>query len=201
MNFGRWHDRNLSRMELIIVCIILMLLIGYSYRYASTVFSNVEQSMVERTVLNINTALNYQAAMLIITGQYEKLNLMQIANPMDLMQGKVDIYDFYHKKNDMKTVLHNISPTKPDNYAGLIASDNLHTMEQGKWYFQQDAYVLVYSLRNSDNFLSDLPGPARIQYRVKLDFRDNNDNNQYDGVIDEFTGIKLKPLEDYQWQP
>ena len=95
---GRWGDRNLSRMESIIVWIILLLFIGYSYRYMSAVFGNFEQSMVEKTVLNINTALTYQAAMLIFKRQYEELRLLQKTNPMDAMQARVEIYSFENKK-------------------------------------------------------------------------------------------------------
>ena len=66
----RWSDRNLSRLELISAVLVLAILIGVFSRYILVVFSSAEQSMVNSTVININTSLSYRAALLILEGEY-----------------------------------------------------------------------------------------------------------------------------------
>ena len=79
----RWSDRNLTRMELVMAILLLAILIGTFSRYALVLFARVEKSMLDRTVININTALNYRASMAVMRGQYDELQFLIKMNPIN----------------------------------------------------------------------------------------------------------------------
>ena len=83
----RWIDRDLSRLELVIACSIILVLVGVFARHMLLVFARAEQSMVNRTVINIDTALKYQAVFFIMKDDYRDLARLADLNPMDTMQG------------------------------------------------------------------------------------------------------------------
>jgi hypothetical protein len=195
----RWSDRNLTRMELVIASLVLALLIGFFSRYVLLVFAQAERSMMNRTVININTALNYRASMMAMRGQYDELQFFIKMNPMQEMQSRPEINDFDNGVNNISLALSGSSISSTSNYGGIIASDNPDTMEKGKWYFQQDDHVLVYRVSNSEFFSSDLEGSARVRFRIKINFKDNNANGQYNQKIDEFHSVKLQSIDQYIW--
>jgi len=195
----RWSDRNLTRMELVMALLILALLIGYFSRYVLLVFAQAERSMINRTVININTALNFRASMAVMRGQYDELQLLIKMNPMEEMQSSPEINHFDNGINNISLAFARSIVSTPSNYGGIIASDIPDTMEKGKWYFQQDDHVLVYKVSNSEFFSSDLEGPARIRFRIKIDYNDNNANGQYDQNSDEYHSVKLQSIDHYSW--
>ena len=195
----RWSDRNLSRTELVIAILILALLIGNFSRYMVVLFARAEQSIMTRTVININTALNYRAAMAVMRRQYDELQFLIKMNPMQDMQSSPEISDFENGENKISLEFFGSIISLPENYAGLIDADNAQAMEKGKWYFQRDDHILVYRLSNSEFFSSDLEGPARIRFRTKLYYKDNNANGRFDQMIDEYHTVKLQTLDQYTW--
>ena len=195
----RWGDRNLTRMELVIALLILALLIGFFSHYMLTLFARAERSMMNRTVININTALNYRASMAVMRGKYDVLESLLNMNPMEEMQVSPEINDFDNRVNTISLVMAGSTVSTPVNYGGVIASENFEIMEKGKWYFDQGDHLLIYTINNAEYFSTDVEGLARIRFRIKIEYSDNNANNQYDLEIDEFNSVKLQSLDQYNW--
>ena len=87
----------------------------------------------------------------------------------------------------------------PSRYLGEFESPDIDDIDSGNWYYNRTDGTLVYVISNTEFFTSELAGPARIRFRVTVDYKDNNNNGRYDPGIDDFTGVELKNLEDYQW--
>jgi hypothetical protein len=196
----RWVDRNLTRMELVVAILILALLIGMFSKYMFVIFAKAERSMVNRTVININTALHYRASMMVMMGQDEELNLLLKINPMKELQLALEINDIQNKSDMLSYAFSGSVISTPSNYGGTVLPESLDTMEKGKWYFRSDNHVLLYTLNNTEYFSDNFDGIARIRYRIKLDYIDNNNNGKYDQKIDEYNSLKLKKVNDNTWK-
>lgn len=156
--------------------------------------------MIKSTVININTALNYRAAMAVMRGEYQELETFKKTNPMEAMQTEIDINDMDMIVNNVPLAAQAASIAAPANYGGEINAYTIDSMEKGKWYFNQDNRHLIYLVSNSEFFFSSgVEGRSMIQFRVVIDYEDRNANGQYDPNIDEFRSMKLQPIEQYQW--
>ncbi|MEO1925314.1 MAG: hypothetical protein ABGY08_04900, partial [Gammaproteobacteria bacterium] len=87
----RWGDRNLTRIELVISILILALLVGTFSKYMFAMFAKAERTMVNKTVVSINTALHYRASMMVMRGQYDELQLLLKVNPMKELRLPLEI--------------------------------------------------------------------------------------------------------------
>ena len=81
----RWADRNLTRLELVLALIILLLVLGVFMRSVLVVFARAEQRMVESTIINLGTSLNYHASMAALRGDYEELPKLERRSPIGLV--------------------------------------------------------------------------------------------------------------------
>lgn len=195
----RWGDRNLTKLEYIFAILIFAVLIGIFSRHVLMIFSRAEQGMISSTVININTALYYRAAMAEMRGEYDELELLRKINPMEQLQSIPDINDLDITMKNIPFALTAHSISTPANYGGEINAYTMESMEKGKWYFNQDNRHLVYYLNNSQFFSSNAGGLPIIQFRVEFAYEDRNSNGLYDPGIDEFKTMKLDPVGHYQW--
>jgi hypothetical protein len=194
----RWGNRNLTRLELVVAILILATMIGFFSKYALTIFSRAEQSLVNRTLININTALYYRSNMAVLKGEYEALyNLMKI-NPMDDMQQLPEVSDYKLANAETPFVMAGGMVNTPANYGGVIYSDD-EILEKGKWYFNQKDLYLEYVIRNSELFTSEIEGLPRIRFRTVMIYNDENENGHYEPDIDKFQTVRLNSIDKYQW--
>jgi hypothetical protein len=196
----RWRDRSLTKLELVVAILILTILIGSFSRYVLVIFSRAEQSMINSTVININTALHYRAAMAVMLGQYQELELLREINPMEELQASSEINNPKITLDQIPLALLAGTASAPANYGGLINSYTMDSMEKGLWYFNQDNRYLIYLVSNSEFFFSDAEGLPIIRFRIVIDFKDRNSNGKYDPESDEFQTMKLHPVNHYQWR-
>lgn len=191
----------LSRFELALSIILIALLMGLGVRKMLLLAAYAERYFMESTVININTALKYQAGLYRLRGQWRELAAMQGMNPFELVASEAEldndgpatpegILQIYSKSQAL---------VLPARYLGELKSPDPETIEKGYWYYDKTASLLVYLVSNTEFFTSELADPASIRYRVTVDYRDNDNNGRYDPGIDEFAGVELKNLEDYRW--
>jgi hypothetical protein len=192
----RWLDRNLSKLELIVAMIILLLLVGSFSRYMFSVFGKVEKSMIDRTLININTAINYEAAFAVMRKDTESINKLLLMNPMNIMTNELNINEI--SKSEALLAINHL-PTLPTNYAGIVIDDSDTSLQSGNWYFDQDDRVLFYILNNAEFFKSNLEGSARIRYKIKLNYIDRDNDSSFSPLIDKFESMQLQSLDHYEW--
>lgn len=195
----RWGDRNLTRIELVISLLVLVILIGIFSRHMLIVFARAEQSMINSTVINFNTSLNYRAAIAFMRNDYHELELLEKTNPMNEQQATLEMTVQDLGFNNIELALMASAIYIPLNYAGEINSLTMDSMEKGKWYFNQDNQSMIYRVRNTEFFSSDDEGSPQVQYKVVIDYKDTNYNGQFDAASDEFKMMKLQPVNHYQW--
>jgi len=196
----RWGDRNLTRAELVMAILILALLIAYFSRHMFIVFGKVEKSMIDRTLININTALHYHASFSMMEGDVDAVNKLVLMNPMELMTNKIVVGDFsFNQQNNNSLIDLKYITSAPSNYGGIVIDDSDPNLESGQWYFDQDDQILFFKLYNSEYFTSNIDGPARVRYKVRLNFTDRDDDNSFNPLVDEFMSVKLQAIDNFEW--
>jgi general secretion pathway protein G len=196
----RWADRNLSRLELVAAWIIILLLIGTFARHMLVVFARAEQSMVERTVMNIETALKYKAGMARMKGEYNIISELANNNPVEQLQSLVTEPPASVDEIGLRRFLPMLSSiATPGNYGGEIETADPDTVQTGFWYYNNTDRTLVYIVSNREFFVSEVEGIPRLRYRINVDYIDKNNNADYDPGIDVFRSIDLVNIDASKW--
>lgn len=196
----RWLDRRLSLLEGVVSWVFIIIVIGLFSRYMFIVFSKAEQSMINNTVININSAINYYSGIYLMQGNFEQLNDLINSNPIDIMSGNYNTDTLLSVKEFSGTLASaTLFSPKPANYYGQVIDDNEPALEPGKWYFDLDNRFLFYRLSNTVFFNSELEGIERIRFKIRLNYTDNDKNNIFNYPEDDFISMKLEPMEQFTW--
>jgi hypothetical protein len=198
---GRWADRQLSRLELVIAVIVISLVIYVLMQKMLKIFAAAERGLLTTTVVNINTAMQYRAAWYILQGDQSELEIMQLMNPF--VMGQIDSALLKPEKTPgvPSQLLAGIVDVRlPGNYLGEMDRANPDDIEGGRWYFDRQEQKLVYRVDNDEYFYSSLSGPARVEFKVIIDYVDTNGDNRFNPQMDEYRNIRLRAMNDYEWQ-
>ncbi|GEM_PF-2649019 len=195
----RWGDRNLTRIELVMALLVLAILIGSFSRHMFIVFARAEQRMINSTVININTALNYRSSIMVMRGNYDDLDVLIMMNPMEDMVSEPEINVSDDENENISLALSGSTISASIKYGGVIEYESIELIEKGKWYFEKNSHILFYTIQNAEFFSTDVTGPARIRYKIEIDYEDKNNNGDYDSHTDNFHTVKIEPMDQYVW--
>lgn len=197
---ARWTDYQLSRLETIFAIIVLLIVLSAILNRAVVYFTLAERALVDNVVTNINTALRLTEAEYVASGRQHDLPDLAGSNPAKLVSARPAGYLQKITDRPDHQALLNISSDKPlPNYLGEMSDPQPSEYQRGSWYFDNEERTLVYMVRNRELFRTALQGPERIRYRIVLEYDDSNNNDRYERGIDRYKGIKLKPVDDYEW--
>lgn len=102
----------------------------------------------------------------------------------------------YHQSNPMRYLN---SATLPSNYLGEFDTAPEGPMP-GTWYFSREDSALTYRVRFTDYLKNSHPSdPELLQYQVRLNFIDGNQNGKYDPESEVANGIDIVSLHHYSW--
>ena len=191
---SRWNDRNLSRIELVVSILLISIFIGVFAFRALKIFALAERTSVTLTIGNINTALKYKALIALSKNDFKELEELEHFNPMLLVYSDAKMY----QKREKDLMEKNTTNTTA-NYIGELFGPDINNVAPGAWYYDRDSNLLIYRVKNTEFFYSQLEGPARIRYEIKLDYDDENSNNEYDPKIDKFIDINLESVDKFEW--
>lgn len=192
----RWRDRNLTRLEFIVSCILIALFIGLFIRSTLVVFARTEQTMVNTTIVNINSALQYQAAIAVMLGDTGFISRSLDESPFNLLQSAQASYtENVSKLKNQVNVPVNSFMNVPANYIGEMDNPEPEQIEPGQWYYDVSDHTLNYRIRNTVFFRDGGEGLPIMKYQVVVDYDDRNGNGVFDQGIDTYNSIKLKSIE------
>jgi general secretion pathway protein G len=169
-------QRGFTLLELVVVIIIISIigLVAINRFWQWSVVA--ERAGMQTVVANLRTALGLETSRRALRQQLPQLPILVGTNPMALLA------------------------QTPDSYLGEI-EDEQQVNQDGVWYFDSHERLLVYRLRYSDGFSTELTGAPRVRYRIKLIYNDNNRNGRFDSNSDDIGGLDLVPAEAFTWQP
>jgi hypothetical protein len=193
-------QRSLSRLELTVAAIIIFIIAAIFMRQVLVMAARAEKKFLEVSVININTALHHQAALLYLNGQKAKLLEMDGMNPFKLMQSAADVSIEGNEGETMDVYTGIQYRILPSRYRGEVDDQDPDTIEAGYWYFDRSQGLLLYRVSNDEFFNSDNSKMALIRFRVVLNYEDSNTNNRYDPGTDIYQGVKLEDMGGFQWR-
>ncbi len=171
-DFLHTRQRGFTFLELVVVIAIISILAVVALNYYYKLLVDVERTSMEHDLGVMRSAVSMQVAGHFAAGNMAGLKDLIDSNPMDLLA------------------------EKPNNYLGVISHYRLEDIEPGSWFYDGQAGVLVYLVRNQLYFETGLKGPARVNFKI---FPVYSDRKQKDGVRKYISGLTLKSLQPYRW--
>ena len=165
-------QRGFTFLELAVVITVISALAMVALNYYYKLLVDIERTAMEQDLGAIRTAISMQVVGHFSAGKMSDLKKLVDSNPMDLLA------------------------EKPENYLGVISHYTLEEIEKGNWFYDSQAQILIYLVRNQVYFETDLKEPARAQFKILPKY---SDKKQRFGSKKEITGLTLKELEPYRW--
>ena len=108
-------------------------------------------------------------------------------------------------KNDIRAILFlaHSNPMEqlaetPENYIGVLTSKDPDPARRGIWYFDRDARVLIYRVRNDSYFKSDVDGSGDARFSVQVLYAKKKGRRR-SANLNGIEGLRLVALEPYHW--
>ena len=171
LSFKKQHGFTL--LELVVVVIIISILIIYALDRLLKLEVEAERASVQQVIGGIQSGLAMKIAEHIARDDIAGLHELIGTNPMD-----------------------RLSET-PTNYKGELADTDKQVTGQ-TWYYSTTDKALVYRVKNSDYFETNLTGPKRLRLRIEPSYEDRNKNGRFDKQ-DQINGLRLQAIDEYRW--
>lgn len=162
-----------SLLQLSLALIIIAIVFGVIGVRAVELQILAEQSGVKTLLATLDSALGMRVAQYQARQDRRGIEALAGSNPMDNLA------------------------QRPQNYQGVLTDGA--AVEPGNWYFNRRSKSLVYRVRNVERFRGGAMNPVRARFAIRLVFQDQNGNGVYDREIERLEGVRLTPLEPYQW--
>jgi general secretion pathway protein G len=163
-------------LELVVVVVIVALLAVAAMHRLLVLQAAAERATLQAVVGTLQSALGMKFAERWVKQDWASIAALEGSNPMDQLA------------------------QLPPNYLGALAGADPAKLADGNWYFDTDAGVLVYLVRNGTGFRGGLAEPARARFAVRLVYEDRHRNGRFDRGVDEVRGVRLETLEPYAWE-
>lgn len=197
---NRWTGRNLSRLEMIASLLLVALVFGTFVERGLRVFAAAEESSLQTAILNMNSALRILYYEFVVSGRNGEVAAWQGANPIRLLDEgpgtlRTETLSRFPELGRFEAATAGIA----GRYLGEVDAGPPPDLQGGEWYFDRGDAALVYRVRNEEFFRTDLPGPARVRFRVDVHFDDQDGDGQYNPATDRPADVILRPLDEFTW--
>lgn len=172
---SRNTSQGFSQFELVVVIVLISILVTVALNRMWGWRSEVERTLIITVSGNIRSALGLETAQLALQNKLNQLPKLAGSNPFSLLA------------------------QKPDTYLGELSDNNPDTKQTGIWYYSKEQRALIYTIKYSESFKTDLKGQPRVRLKIKFLYSDKNQNRRYDAGVDAIAGLDLVALDKYQW--
>jgi prepilin-type N-terminal cleavage/methylation domain-containing protein len=167
--------RGFSLLELVIVIVIISVLLVMAISRLLALQVDAERVTMEMVAGTLRSAIGMKVAQSIVELKVAELSALEGSNPMAQLA------------------------ETPQNYLGERDGVDPAALEDGNWYFDRQAKVLVYLVRNKGFFTGGQPNPPRARFALRLVYSDKNGNGVFNPGVDAIEGLRLSPVETYSW--
>ena len=167
-------QRGFTLLELVVVIVVISILGLVAIDRVFTIRIAAEQASVKQLVGTIKSALGLKVSQLALEGNMSAVSKLDKTNPMLLLS------------------------QTPSNYIGE-KKETSKTITPGVWYFNKTEKALIYNVRYTETFNTELDGLPRIRHKIKLIYNDRNKNKRFDINNDSIAGLDLVPIEKFSW--
>lgn len=173
---GAATARNLRRLELALVVVVLALLVGFFARRMERVEAAMERTMLQLVVQDLQARLMMRAAG--VNFGPEPLPLAELigANPVQVLTAA------------------------PGEYLGERTGVDWSTVPPGAWVYDRSDGTLGYRVRHA-RFIDTGAGapPARVRWRIEPVYVDLDGDGRFEAGRDRLVNVRLRPVTAYRW--
>lgn len=162
--------------ETVLVIILALIFVVIAAKRIYELRVAAEQVGVAHTVGALRTGLSHRVVELALRGETGAMVALAGENPLTFLKDP------------------------PRRYVTLEEPLPPEAMLPYHWYFEPTTRVLTYRVGHDDELITALPAPARIRFRVRLDYTDSDRNGRFDPATDVVTHLDFTPLEAYAWR-
>lgn len=183
-------SRELSRFEMIIVIIMIVILMIVFAQKLDMIASRAEQLRFIYTTSALRQGMSNVLIKYIVERDAKLIAELNTKSPYRLaLTGtyKINEDDYSVEADEIE-----------HGYLGEFVEPPINQLPGGKWYFNQTSGYLVYLVDNTDYFNTNLEGRPRIRVSVSLQFVDRDGDNKYT-KNDSVSGINVRVLDNPVW--
>jgi hypothetical protein len=169
-------QRGSGILEVVLVGVLISVLMVVFMGSILNLSVAIERETMHQTLNNLNSALNIEALTLIVQNKQEAIAEWEGGNPMIL-----------------------IDPP-PVQYKGSFPKPDPKRQTPGSWFFDEEQSLLIYRINNIEQFGGGRAIPERVRFKVQPMYDDLNEDG-FKNDDEHFTGLRLEPLDQYQWVP
>lgn len=159
----------LRRLENVLVVALVVILIAIAARRIDELRAAAEAVAVARVTAAVRAGLGNALIQAAVRGGPSRLRTLLDRNPFRFLL------------------------VRPARYAGSFVRLP-HRLRPGWWYYDRGRHLLVYAVRARAHFVTPLPPPARIEWRLVPVY----DGRPHD--TEHLAGIALKSVAPYRWR-
>lgn len=169
-------DRPLSRLELAVVTMLIAACFTWFLNRMNEMTALAEAGALDLTIRSLRTGVTSRVAAGLIGGDPHALVDLANDNPVGSA----------------------IEP--PGGYIGAVRDAEPASIQPGQWYFDEDQRWLVYHVVNTDYFMHQGEGAARVRIQLKLIYNDLDGNGAFDPGVEQATGVSVIILDPLEWR-
>jgi prepilin-type N-terminal cleavage/methylation domain-containing protein len=159
------RQQGFTLFEMVIAITLVVLLYVTMMDRLMPLRGDAEAANVATIAGSLRSALGMEVADRLLHGEAASISELEGSNPMRLL---AEI---------------------PENYLGEVDGVNPANLPTGSWYFDSSAGELVYLVRYTDYFRTEMPGPPRMVFRVQLVHNER----------DQLAGVRLARMNSFVW--
>ena len=161
-----------SLFELVVVVLLVGIFMIFAIDRMLRLQIEAERVSVQQVIASLKSAVNLQAAEMVVNKGINAIKTLENTNPMNYLQ------------------------ELPYNYLGTKSDRQADDYPQANWYYDPVLNMLVYKVKNTGYFVSSLPGTLRIRLKVEAIYQQDLIHKENNKV----RGISLNSMDDYSWQ-
>ncbi len=161
-----------SLFELVVVVLLVGIFMIFAIDRMLRLQIEAERVSVQQVIASLKSAVNLQAAEMVVSKGINAIKTLENTNPMNYLQ------------------------ELPNNYLGAKNDRQAGDYLLASWYYDPLLSILVYKVKNINYFVSSLSGTPRIRLKVEAIYNEEVSNSGNKKV----RGISLNRMEDYSWQ-
>lgn len=156
--------------ELVVVVLLVGVFMSFAIDRMLRIQIDAERVSVQQTIAALKSAVHLQTAEMVVKKGLNSIKTLENTNPMNYLQ------------------------ELPYNYLGIKNDSMANHYQAASWYYDPKQNILVYTVRNTNYFVTSLSGTPRIRLKIEA---------LYQGSVsgkDKIRGVSLKSLDEYFWK-
>ena len=168
-----------TKSEVILSVVLVLVFILVALPFFSRMLENLERTALQLIVRQLNAAAYMKMAEYVALDKLQLLPDQLRLNPVNWLE-LPDLGGW-------------------DRYQGEVNEVDFEQLDEQSWVFDKSTGRLIYKVNYPELLINGDPIYNRIQFRVKMDYVDYDDNGRFDAKTDTITGFLVQAVYPYQW--